>query len=169
MDLGSEEAVDQLKRSDESILKCWVWGQEDRDWCDCRGLVDEKTDAKAKAQAFGQRMAAADQKAALFKAKIGDTAKTSGLEGWASALIDELATDAVQRALYFKAYKLSEKASGFQAMLQKRRVRLFGLCSLPTRVCHISRCFALPRADGTDYGAPGGRERLRLQQRRIRR
>lgn len=27
------------------ILKCWVWGQEDRDWCDCRGLVDEKTDA----------------------------------------------------------------------------------------------------------------------------
>jgi hypothetical protein len=58
----------------------------------------------------------------------------------------------VQRALYFKEYKLSEKVSGFQAMLQKRRVRSFGLCSLPARVCHISRCFALPRADGTDYG-----------------
>jgi hypothetical protein len=147
---AAQAALEQIKRSDESILKCWVWGTDGEEWRDCRGLVELKARLKAEGQATNRRLSSANQSAMLFKEKVGDTSKTCGLEGWSANYINALAEDTVRRALYYKYYKLKENASTFQAMLHKRRVRtrvsLLWLLTAHDLTCVGHRC--AERANG---------------------
>ena len=124
VDLGAEEeALDVRKRSDASILKCWMWGVEGEQWFDCEDVVRNKQDARRASATALRRVSAADQKAESFKAAAKKTTNSGGLDAWADEYITEVAVDSERRSLYYKYYGMKANAAKFQMGLHRRRVR----------------------------------------------